>query len=274
MTQSQFLILWLSSFAFILACRVLPALALRGRPLSPRVTEALGYIPPAAFAALLAVLWFAVFAPMIKDASAEENRLSARKDIAQPIDAAEDFVPKSAVDKATVVRAVAIGKNGEQSPVVSNTYFVGFAQKADYYKKYKVVSLMTDEGNLFDPEKGIYVTGKVYDDWKKGSDYDPEAHEWEIPANYSQKGRDWEREAEIRRYAVHDQQYRNEISAYQHSQMGLAEALRKNTHYRECELYQRMRNDVKEFLSMLPESRGDNQQDTENLQSADQHQEG
>ena len=54
MTQTQFLILWLTSFAFILVCRVLPALALRGRPLSPRVTEALGYIPPAAFAALVA----------------------------------------------------------------------------------------------------------------------------------------------------------------------------------------------------------------------------
>lgn len=54
MTQSQFLILWLTSFAFTLACRVLPALALRGRPLSPRATEALGYIPPAAFAALVA----------------------------------------------------------------------------------------------------------------------------------------------------------------------------------------------------------------------------
>lgn len=54
MTQSQFLVLWLSSFAFILACRMLPALALRGRPLSLRVTEALGYIPPAAFAALVA----------------------------------------------------------------------------------------------------------------------------------------------------------------------------------------------------------------------------
>lgn len=54
MTQSQFLFLWLSSFAFILACRMLPALALRGRPLSPRATEALGYIPTAAFAALIA----------------------------------------------------------------------------------------------------------------------------------------------------------------------------------------------------------------------------
>ena len=96
----------------------------------------------------------------IKDASAEENRLSAHRDIAQPIAAAEDFVPGSEVDKATVVRAVVIGKNGGQSPVVSNTYFVGFDDKADYYKKYKVVSLMTDEENLFDAEKGIYVTGK------------------------------------------------------------------------------------------------------------------
>ena len=33
MTQTQFLILWLTSFAFILVCRVLPALALRGMPI-------------------------------------------------------------------------------------------------------------------------------------------------------------------------------------------------------------------------------------------------
>lgn len=82
-----------------------------------------------------------------------------------------------------------------------------------------------------------------------------------------------EREAEIRRYAVHAQQYKNEISAYQHSQMGLAEAIRKNTHYRDCELYQRMRDDVSKFLSMLPERGSENQQDTENLKSADQHKE-
>ncbi len=54
MSASQFLVLWLSSFAFILACRVVPVVALRGRSLSPRVVEALGYIPPAAFAALVA----------------------------------------------------------------------------------------------------------------------------------------------------------------------------------------------------------------------------
>lgn len=133
----------------------------------------------------------------IKDASAEANRLSAHRDIAQPIAAAEDFVPGSEVDKATVVRAVVIGKNGEQSPVVSNTYFVGFDDKADYYKKYKVVSLMTDEENLFDAENGIYVTGKSYEDWKNSDEFDPHADEWTIPGNYSQRGREWEREAEI-----------------------------------------------------------------------------
>ena len=83
-----------------------------------------------------------------------------------------------------------------------------------------------------------------------------------------------EREAEIRRYAVHNQQYRNEISAYQHSQMSLSEALRKNTHYRDCALYQRMRDDMKKLLSMLPEGGGQDKQDTEDLKSSHEHQEG
>lgn len=54
MGTNDFLILWLASFGFILFCRVAPVVALRGRPLSPRVVDALGYIPPAAFAALVA----------------------------------------------------------------------------------------------------------------------------------------------------------------------------------------------------------------------------
>lgn len=54
MSTADFLILWFVSFSVIFACRVLPPLVLRGRALSPRVVEALGYIPPAAFAALVA----------------------------------------------------------------------------------------------------------------------------------------------------------------------------------------------------------------------------
>ena len=53
MPVNEFLVLWLSSWAAI-AFSALPGVALRGRTLSPRVTEALGYIPPAAFAALVA----------------------------------------------------------------------------------------------------------------------------------------------------------------------------------------------------------------------------
>lgn len=54
MTISEFLLIWVVSSAEIATCRVLPALVLMGRPLSYRITEALGYIPPAAFAALIA----------------------------------------------------------------------------------------------------------------------------------------------------------------------------------------------------------------------------
>ena len=46
MPVNEFLVLWLSSWAAIAFFRI--------APLSLRVTEALGYIPPAAFAALVA----------------------------------------------------------------------------------------------------------------------------------------------------------------------------------------------------------------------------
>ena len=134
---------------------------------------------------------------IIKDRSSEKNKLSSHTDIAQPIECSDDFVPKAEIDKATIVRAMTIDKNGRQSAVVSNTYFVGFDKKADFYKNRKIVSLITDEENLFDYEKGIYVTGKVYDDWKNSKEYDTEVPEWELPGNYRQKGREWEREATL-----------------------------------------------------------------------------
>lgn len=54
MSTQEFLIIWVVSLAVIQICRVAPIFTLRGRALSPRVTEALGYIPPAAFGALVA----------------------------------------------------------------------------------------------------------------------------------------------------------------------------------------------------------------------------
>ena len=54
MSQSDFLVFYLSVLAVILFCRCVPLFALKGRELSPRVSEALGLIPVAAFAALVA----------------------------------------------------------------------------------------------------------------------------------------------------------------------------------------------------------------------------
>ena len=54
MSSSEFVVFYLCVLAVILACRCVPLLALGGRELSPRLSEALGLIPPAAFAALVA----------------------------------------------------------------------------------------------------------------------------------------------------------------------------------------------------------------------------
>lgn len=54
MTNEQFVAIWLGTLVVIAACRILPVFALRGRALPPNVVEALDYIPPPAFAALVA----------------------------------------------------------------------------------------------------------------------------------------------------------------------------------------------------------------------------
>ena len=53
-TWTEFFIIFGFCAVMMLACRVLPLFLLKGRQLPDRVAEALGYIPPAAFAALVA----------------------------------------------------------------------------------------------------------------------------------------------------------------------------------------------------------------------------
>ena len=156
----------------------------------------------------------------IDDMSDTENRLSARRDIV-PNNAE---APRSSVDKAAVIRAVSVDSEGNISQPVTKTYFIG-KTNSGYYPKMKVVSLVTDPDNLFDYDKGIYCLGKVYggekqedppkegDKPKEGEK--PEEHAgpdehggpegrvepkrapnvWEIAANYTQRGKDWERPA-------------------------------------------------------------------------------
>ena len=121
----------------------------------------------------------------ITDRSEKDNILSARTDISADFATA----PKTKVDKANIIRAVAVDTDGNSSSIITETYFLGKAN-ADKYKNIKVVSLVTDPANLFDYDKGIYVTGKYFGSRGKGG-----ASPWSSPANYTQKGDEWEREA-------------------------------------------------------------------------------
>lgn len=54
MSWEEFFVFYACVLAVMLVCRCAPLFLLKGRELSPRVSEALGLIPPAAFAALVA----------------------------------------------------------------------------------------------------------------------------------------------------------------------------------------------------------------------------
>ncbi len=61
-----------------------------------------------------------------------------------------------------------------------------------------------------------------------------------------------EREAEIRRNAVHTQQRQNELSCYQRRLGAIDQMLRKSTKFRESDIYQRLRQDLQAFVETLP----------------------
>ena len=147
----------------------------------------------------------------LADVSSNPNVLSAEKDIST----SGYTPPAQPVDKANIIRAVAVDAQGRVSDIVTKTYFVG-KTNSGYYPKMKVVSLVTDPKNLFDYDTGIYVLGKHYDE-DNGSSSDPGNNPfpgfpgwggggiggfgfkqpWEYEANYTQKGKEWERVASM-----------------------------------------------------------------------------
>lgn len=58
-----------------------------------------------------------------------------------------------------------------------------------------------------------------------------------------------EREQEIKRLAEHDEEYRNELTCYQNSQINVEIMLRRNSAYRTLYLHQWLREDIMDFLA-------------------------
>ena len=104
--------------------------------------------------------------------------------------------PVYPVDKAMIVRAVTKNAKGEFSEIISKTYFVT-TDDLFVYQDLTIISIVTNPENLFDPDIGIYVTGTMYQEWKKSDEYDPNENLWDKngKCNYYMRGKKWEREA-------------------------------------------------------------------------------
>ena len=93
----------------------------------------------------------------------------------------------------TVLRAAAFdAKTGEMIGRVASGSYI-YAGSADRFQC-AVISLITDPDNFFGYENGIYVEGKLYDEWLKK----PEWERYILPdTNYYMRGIDWERPVHI-----------------------------------------------------------------------------
>ena len=130
----------------------------------------------------------------VSDASNNPNYYAAIEDTS----AISEYLPDFLVDKGTVVRAVAYDSDGRCSSAATATYFVGLGDKKGL-QNVSVISMTTDESNLFDYDTGIYTKGKAFYDWKSTmteAEYQ-EVPYWKHQANYYLKGKEMERPATI-----------------------------------------------------------------------------
>ncbi len=145
----------------------------------------------------------------VTDASPNENTISMRTDVSTGFledlisrtvfDAPGYRAPDKPVDKCTVIKAIATDADGNRSATSCAAYFVDFNDKTGYEGMY-TLSLVTDPANLFDYERGIYVTGKAFDEFLAGDPGDLAELYWWWNANYRLKGREYERPAHVELY--------------------------------------------------------------------------
>ncbi len=97
--------------------------------------------------------------------------------------------PTGDVSKGQVVKAQYFSGDLALGHMFTGTYYV-WDQGSDRYA-FDVVSLTTDPDHLFNEETGIYVVGKKY------LERAPRNPDGGTPANYNQRGPEWERPAHV-----------------------------------------------------------------------------
>ena len=133
----------------------------------------------------------------VYDRSDEPNQYSRRPDMRN--DYLETDVYQKKVQKCTVIRAVAVDAEGNMSPVVTKSYFIGDMPVDP--QNTAVLSIVSAPDGLVGPE-GILVTGIRFDEWYQkavrntlpGQAVDKKDAPKE---NFNQQGPEWERTANM-----------------------------------------------------------------------------
>lgn len=120
----------------------------------------------------------------IRDNSGSENYYANIAGISRE----GDYQPAYLIDKCTVVKAVCVNETGEVSRTASQVYFVGFDEKRGY-ENIKIMSVVGNPADFFSQERGIYVLGEDYQNWK---DY-RESMGYSFAANYTDTDKTGER---------------------------------------------------------------------------------
>lgn len=114
---------------------------------------------------------------LIKNISDQPNVCRSVKNV---VEEWQDYEPDDyRVDKAMIVRAVAIDENNCASEIVTHTYFVN----ENKYEEKNVVSVVADFEDMFG-DRGIFVTGKEYDEGNTSTpNFLKSGRRWEITGN-------------------------------------------------------------------------------------------
>ena len=103
--------------------------------------------------------------------------------------------PVGEVFKTNVFRAAVFLGDVQVGPVYTHTYFVDPGMPERY--SLPVVSLVTDSLNFFDYDTGIYVLGRIHDEFRAANPGFQPMFNGGAPANYGQRGDEWERPVHV-----------------------------------------------------------------------------
>lgn len=116
----------------------------------------------------------------IENINLKPNRLA---NISTTFNFEPNYFPKNLVDKCIVVKALAY-KNGESSKIVTNSYFI--KDTSEFNSPISIISLTSNDTSFFDFNKGLYVAGVDFEDWRKL--YPLFVANYTSPANYNRRG--------------------------------------------------------------------------------------